>query len=374
MDESDLDDVTEISSIPQRPAQFQAEATVASAPAYPSPPGPVFQPVPAYPGENVDRDIMRVANLASLTLDKKQPFKAPTATSGAASPGSKLVALLPWILLVAFLAGGGYYHYITVHEASVAAIDKPVGEPAGGSAAQAKPAASVLLATGYVAARAPIVLSATTSGRVDEVRVESGQRITKGQILARVADKQIRAELGLAGARVRDAQRAHQRTRMLVKAQAATPADLERAMGQVEIARAEMGVIRQKVEETRIRSPIDGTVLEVLARPGETLTVGKGEEAGVLKIADLSALVAEADVSEADLKNVFVGQKAEVVVDAQGGTHVGVVREIAEQADRARGTVLIKVDIEASPDSALRPGMAIQVRFLPRETPAAKQP
>ena len=308
---------------------------------------------------------MRVANLAGLTLDKNKPV--------ARKPLPKFTTLLPWILLVVFMVGGGIYHYVTVRDAAEGAGSRPAAAVNNAADPTAKPAStSVLVATGYVAARAPIVLSATTSGRVDEVTVDSGEHIKKGQILAKVADRQIRAELGLARARVRDAQRAQTRTRMLVKAQAATPADLERAVGQVEIARAEMQVIAQKMEETRIRSPIDGTVLEVLARPGESLTVGKGDEAGVLRIADLSALVAEADVAEAELRSVFIGQQAEIVVDAQGGaTHVGVVREIAEQADRTRGTVLIKVDIEATADSALRPGMAIQVRFKPRAPPAA---
>ena len=381
MDEPDLDDVTEISSEPlldrPPPAGRASRPVMPATPTAPPvrvafPQAPVLPPGyghdhrPSYPaGPELSQgpdDVMRVASLASLTLDKGKPRPAA---------GPRFTKL-PWILLAVFVVGGGYYHYVTVRDASSTTASAPLAQTqAAGPAKPTAPSGRSLQATGYIAARAPIVLSASMSGRVDEVTVDNGQQITKGQILARVADKQIRAELGLARARVRDAQRAHQRTRMLVKAQAATPADLERAVGQVEIARAEMSVIAQKLEETRIRSPIDGTVLEVLARPGETLTVGPGEGAGVLRIANLSALVAEVDVAEAELKSVFVGQEAEVIVDAQGGaTHAGAVREIAEQADRTRGTVLVKVDITTTPESNLRPGMAIQVRFKPKSSPA----
>jgi multidrug resistance efflux pump len=167
---------------------------------------------------------------------------------------------------------------------------------------------------------------------------------------------------------------------MLVKAQAATPADLERAVGQVEVAAAEMHVINQKLEQTRVRSPINGTVMEVLVRSGESLA---GEKHGILKIADLSALVAEVDVAEGELKNVYIGQQAELTTDSQRGrVYKGQVRDIAEQADRARGTVQVKLDIlpeAAEPGGAgsaagsaaagSGAGMAVQVKFIPREPP-----
>jgi hypothetical protein len=155
-------------------------------------------------------------------------------------------------------------------------------------------------------------------------------------------------------------------------------------VGAVEVARAEMRVIEQKLDETKIRSPINGTVLEVLAHPGEALTAGPNS-AGILRIADLSALIAEVDVSETDLKAVHVGQEAEVSSDAQPGhEYRGIVREIAEQADRARGTVLVKVDIlpdapetddsgsgKAPPDAGSAAGSAATVVS---PTPEPKQP
>jgi len=321
------------------------------------------------------------ARLASLSLDKGQPMAAAPASRG----GSKL----PWLLLVLVVAGGGFYHYTTVRDME----NTPAPAVASGSAAPAvgRPEATApsgsLLASGYIAAKQPIVISATTSGRLQEVKVDAGASITKGQILAVIDDSSARAELGLAAARVRDADRAYKRQRMLQKAQAATPVDVEHAMGALEVARGEYGVAAQKLDQTRIKSPIDGTVLEVLTRAGETITLGPSQSAGILKIADLTALDAEVDVAETELKGVHAGQPAEITSDAQPGRRYrGTVREIGQQADRARGTVLVKVDIlglvsdesappspagsgsasgsAAAPPQTLKPGMAIQVRFL----------
>ena len=355
----------------------------------------------------------RLARLQVLSLER--PAHTPTASSRP----SRVFVLLPWFLLGIVVSGGGFYHVQTVRDLEQRATRAAAPQPA--VAATPEPSAGVLLASGYIAAKAPITLSATASGRVKEVTVEVGDSIAKGQILARLADDAVRAELSLATARVRDASRLHGRTAMLVKAQAATRAELERSFGAVEVARAEMKVIEQKIDEMKVRSPINGTVLEVLARPGESLTAGQNESAAILRIADLSALIAEVDVAEAELKHVFVGQDAEITSEAQRGhTFKGVVREIAEQADRARGTVLVKVDViidqppqpaeqlapepppldekpapkrgkaatnkpgkerppsDPTPEPApveppkqtaptLRPGMAAQVRFIPKQ-------
>jgi multidrug efflux pump subunit AcrA (membrane-fusion protein) len=247
-------------------------------------------------------------------------------------------------LLAIVVIGGGYYHVTTTSRDD----DTTQTEPA--AAAPTAPTAnkpSSLLASGYIAAKTPILLSATVSGRVQEIKVDAGDTITKGQVVALMDEGAARADLALAGARVRDAKRLHQRTLMLVRAQAATPSDLERALGAIEVAGAEYRVKQQKLDELRIRSPINGTVLEVITRPGESVTVGN-QAAGILRVADLRALVAEVDVAEAELKNVRLGQAAEVISEARRDKpYKGVVREIAEQADRARGTILVKVDIIA---------------------------
>jgi RND family efflux transporter MFP subunit len=311
------------------------------------------EPERADPADAARKD--RIASLAALRLDK-----GPAGAPAPARRSSKL----PWILLVLVTTAGGYYHHVTVRAARTAT-------PPGAAPPAAPPGARTtanagLLASGYLAARAPIVLSAGTGGRLAALEVDNGDRVEKGQVVAVLADGTLRAELELARARLRDAQRSHQRVRTLASAEAATLSDVERALGQVEIAQAEVRVIEQRLDDTRIRSPIAGTVLEVLARPGEALVAGPGQAAGVLRIADLSGLVAEVDVNEGELGRVRLGQEAEVIGDAQRErAYRGVVREIAEQADRSRGTVLVKVHIAAAADGALRPGMAIQVRFGP---------
>ena len=79
----------------------------------------------------------------------------------------------------------------------------------GGKQTAAAPmAAHGLLASGYIAAKTPIVLATTISGRLESMAVGEGDKVQKGQVVATISDAQIRAELGLQRARVYDAARA----------------------------------------------------------------------------------------------------------------------------------------------------------------------
>ncbi len=305
----------------------------------------------------------KLASLAALSLDKDG--SAPSSSQPShRHRGSSSKA--PWILLALVVAGGGFYHYKTVSKQEGASA-KTTTTTTGSAETAPKPPPSTLVAAGYVAARAPILLSPKTSGRLEELKVDTGQQVKKNQLLATVSDGQARAELTMRQADLSAASRQLKLTKQLVAAQAATRVDLQKAMSAVDVAGAGVRAAQQRLEETKIRSPIDGTVLEILVRPGEAIS---GATAGVMKLANLNELLAEINVAENALNQVYVSQSCEAVSEAAPDrVHKGTVREISEQADRARGTVLVKVYLEAITDGSLKPGMAVQVRCMPKPAP-----
>src|SRR5207248_10774199 len=73
---------------------------------------------------------------------------------------------------------------------------------------------------------------------------------------------------------------------------------------------------------------------------------------------------ADVEVAEDEIRQIQVGQKAEVTAEAISGKNfAGTVSEIAQQADRARGTVCVKTLL--AKDSALKPGLTIKTTFMP---------
>lgn len=163
------------------------------------------------------------------------------------------------------------------------------------------------MAAGYVAAKATISVSSPTGGVVMAVKVQVGEKITRGQLLV-------------------------------------------------------------QLEHMAIKSPIDGVVLERLVNPGDGVTA----YTALLKIADLTQLVAEVDIVEADIDKIHLGQLVEVTSEVDR-SYDGTVYEIAAEVDKSRGTVLVKVQLRASYPS-LRPGSAVKCAFLASSRAAASAP
>ena len=275
---------------------------------------------------------------------------------------------VPWALLAISAALNAWLIAARLTGGAAETPPAPPGRP--GSAApgpaeepRASPAAGALTAGAYLAIEDLIPVSTSRDGRVRKVPVKAGDQVAAGQVVVLLEDGELRAELELARARMRDAQRTLDRVKVLAKGQAATQAEEDRALGQAEIAAAEAELAARRLDQARLLAPIAGTVLEVSVKPGEVVQPG-GKV--MLKLADLSTLTAEATVNEADVARLQQGLGAEVVVDAvPGRSFSGKVREIARQADRARGTVLVKVSV-LDADPSLRPGMSARVTFRPR--------
>lgn len=312
------------------------------------------------PVNPVDRLEKQLEAISSLAMDKG---KDPTPQQAAGRGGG---AALPWAILGLVLVGGGGYIGWTKYQGGGGTTEVPKTAVRVETVRGVSRGGQTLMAAGYLQAPKVISMGTTLGGRIKKLNVESGSKVKKNQVLIQFDDSQARAELGLAAAKLATAQRALKRQRQLFAAEAATASDVDNAVGAVEIAAAEWRVKQEHVEQCQIRAPINGTVIEVPVHEGEVI---KGDStAGVLiKLADLSEIRAEADVNEADVPLIRVGGSAEITAEgAAGQKFEGRVKEISQQVDKARGTVMVKVPLLNPPDT-LRPGMSVKVAFREEE-------
>ena len=131
------------------------------------------------------------------------------------------------------------------------------------------------------------------------------------------------------------------------------------------------------LDNTSIRAPIDGTILDRNVEKGEYVTTGFAAEGGakgyVVSMADLSDLRVELDISQNDFNKIAAQQSCYVTTDAYPDRkYDGVVDQISPEANRQKATVLIKVKI-LKPDEMLRPDMNATVAFH-RPGAAATEP
>ncbi len=261
--------------------------------------------------------------------------------------------------------------------------------------ADAATGGTVLNASGYVTARRQATVSSKVTGKVVEVLIEEGTKVTEGQVLARLDDTNVRASLLLAQAQWESAQAALEETRVrqheadvelrrqadLVRSRIATQADYDHAeaaalaltakltqqKADVIVAERAVATWQQQLEDTIIRAPFAGIVTSKNAQPGEMISpisAGGGcTRTGICTIVDMDSLEIEIDVNESYINRVETGQPVEATLDAHPGWKIPCkVVAIIPTADRQKSTVRVRVGFDQL-DPRILPEMSVKVAF-----------
>lgn len=252
-------------------------------------------------------------------------------------------------------------------------------------------AQSVLSATGYVVAERKASVASKATGRLEWLGVEEGDTVAKGQVIGRIENSDIVAALDLARANLEQARAEstqaaldYARQEDLSKKGFISAAVLEasRAAYQttsagVKAAQANVKAAEVALENTYVRAPFDGTVLTKHADVGEVVAPfasSANSKASIVDLADMNSLEVEADVSEANIQRVEVGQPCEIILDAYPEKHYqGEVKKIVPTADRSRATVLTKVAF-TQVDSRVLPEMSARINFLRADSSKQEMP
>ena len=263
--------------------------------------------------------------------------------------------------------------------------------------------ASVLDATGYVVARRMATVSAKVTGRVRDVRIEEGQRVEEGQVLATLdpvdADAQralaasqvnaAQSQIGSVQAQLKEAEANAARLGALVgqklisraqyeqsvAARDALRAQLATAQRNAQVARDGLRIADNGVDNTVVRAPFAGVVIAKSAQPGEIvspLSAGGGfTRTGIGTIVDMQSLEVEVEVGEAFIGRVKPGMPTETILNAYQDWKIpGKVIAIIPTADRGKATVKVRVGLDAKGDPRIVPDMGARVGFLEDAKPA----
>jgi len=315
-------------------------------------------------GENVDISALRIRR------DANSPAKSSRRNRG-------------WIIIAVFLVLASLAGYIFV---VTGAADPEIGvsivSRSGNNRAQ-----SMLTASGYVVAQREAAVASKGTGRLVYLGVEEGDRVTQGQIIARLEDSDVLASLGSARANLAvvradssEATANLKRQQALKDQNLTSQANLDAAktayqkvIANIGLAAASIREAEVAVENTVIRAPFNGTVLTKNADVGEIVApfaASTNSRGAVVTIADMSSLEVEADVSESNITLVKLSQPCEIMLDAYPDQRYrGYVKKIVPTADRSKATVMVKVAFD-SLDGKVLPEMSTKVQFLSEARPA----
>ena len=273
------------------------------------------------------------------------------------------------------------------------------------SAAEGGPA-SVLDASGYVTARRIATVSSKITGKVREVLIEEGQRVTEGEVLARLdpvdADAQhelaqsqlasASSQLAEAQAQLRLADKTLLRQQQLAAAQLVAAASLDSAIAEresraarlvslqrgISVARDQLAIAGLGQDNTVIRAPFSGVIVTKAAQPGEMISPisggGGSIRTGIGTLVDMDSLEVQVDVNEAYIGRVQPSMPVEAVLNAYPDWKIpGEVIAIIPTADRSKATVKVRIQLK-SKDPRIVPDMGVRVSFLESNKPGSPKP
>ena len=245
-----------------------------------------------------------------------------------------------------------------------------------------------VMGTGTLEARVQAIISAKISGRLAEVLVDQGDRVKKGQLLAKLDDAdlaqqveiakaeitatkagidRIAAEITSAEATVAQARSAHNRMEQLSKVKAVSDQDLDdaiekRAVAEAQLRRTELAKVeiehqvfkaekslqyyQEKLADTNIYAPFDGLITRRERDPGSVLVPGSS----ILQIISTDQMWVSAWVDETAMAGLAINQPAQIVFRSEPERfYNGTVARIAPLADRETREFLVDVLITELP-------------------------
>jgi RND family efflux transporter MFP subunit len=310
------------------------------------------------------------------------------------------------LVVVAVVASGAwYYQYGGV---GTAAVSTPAAGGRGGGGGRGGVALTVdsalagrqdlvdyITVVGNLIGEATVDVAPRVGGRIESISVKMGDRVAKGQPIAKMEDRDVAEQVKQAQASL-EVNKANVTARAsdlkvaennLLRAQAQFSAGLvskqaledaesrsSSAVAQVEVARAQTAQTQARLDElkitlgnTNIVSPVDGFVGRRLLDPGAFA----GTNTVLLSVVDISTVRLVANLVEKDFKRAQPGVEASVEVDAfPGEQFAGKVSRVAPVFDPATRTASMEIEV-SNPGFRLKPGMYARVRLTAERRPAA---
>ena len=266
----------------------------------------------------------------------------------------KFFKVLAWTMAFAAAAAGAWWWYYG------RGIEMSAAAPTRGTAVE------IVYATGTIEPVRWAKVASIVRDRIMEICDCEGKVVKKGDVLARLDDREVRAQLTELKAREEFAKRELSRVTELIGRGSATTQSHERASMDLRQIQGLISVQMEKIDDYVIASPMDGVVLR---RDGE---IGEIAEAGQIlyRVGVPKPLRIVAEVNEEDIPRVVVGQKTLLRTDAFPNQALdGAVSEITPMGDSSAKTYRIRIALPD--DTPLKPGMSVEANVVTREKPGA---
>lgn len=211
-------------------------------------------------------------------------------------------------------------------------------------------------------------------GVIQKVTADVGDFVKAGQVLIEIDRRMPEAQYKKAKARYQLARIELDRARGLAEKSISAVRELDNAKANYEMAEADFRLADINLQNTYLKAPIDGVVIQKLAQPGNVIDPGQV----ALVISDVDHAWVEANIEETNISRIKVGQPVSISVD-EGGSLSGKVEEITSAAastfslipaENASGNytkvvqrIPVKIALDPHPGRVLKAGQSVTVKI-----------
>jgi len=231
-----------------------------------------------------------------------------------------------------------------------------------------------MYASGMLRSEAEINLSFKTSGIVKTVKVEAGDHVRKGDLLASLDLEEIKAKVKQARNAFDKAKRDLQRVKNLYADSVATLEQKQDAETALEVAEADLNIAEFNLKHSQIIAPVSGRILSKRVEPQEL--VSPGQPAFVLASAGAGDQIVKVGLADKDIVKVSIGDSASITFDALPGRSYGAwISEISEASNPRTGTYNVELKLTGRYHQELKNGFVARVElFVPPDASYYKIP
>ena len=222
----------------------------------------------------------------------------------------------------------------------------------------AKPKISFVVLRGRTEADRNVLIAAETTGIIENIYFEKGEKVKKGDIICKQSVDARKARVDEANALMRQRELEWQASKTLVEKGYRSQTQLAASSAAYDASKALVKQMEQELDNINIRAPFDGIFNEKLAEIGDFLSIGK--PCG--KVVDYNPIKITAQVSEKEILNVKIGLNG--IANLSTGEKVeGLVTYVSNTADPATRTFQIEMEVENN-NSNYKDGLTAEI-FIP---------
>ena len=221
---------------------------------------------------------------------------------------------------------------------------------------------------GNVKTKQNVLIYPEMSGTLEKVLVKEGQKVAKGQILAKIDDGGMAQQLAQLEATTALAKTTYERQKRLWGQKIGSEIQFLQTKTNYEAQKNTLAQLKKQLDKSTIRAPFSGIIDEVIKNQGNVVSPGPGS--AIFRIVNLSNMYIEADVPETYITNITRGKDVEIQFPVLGKTIETKVRQTGNFINPSNRTFKVEIGVP-NQDRSIKPNLTAKLKINDYTSPKA---